>query len=196
MDQNKNIRIHKTADVSEHAQIGAGSSIWNYAQIRERACLGINCVIAKDVYVDFEVIIGNNVKIQNGSQIYHGATISDGVFIGPGVILTNDKRPRAVNRDGTQKTSADWVVGRTYIAEGAALGAGSIILAGVKIGAWAMVGAGALVTHDVPDFGLVVGSPARLIGYVCKCGARLAEKKTATGTHVCVDCGDLYTIFQ
>jgi acetyltransferase-like isoleucine patch superfamily enzyme len=165
--------IHPTADVSPSAQIGAGTLIWHRAHVREHAAIGANCVIGKDVYVDFEVQIGNNVKIQNGAQLYHGVCIEDGVFIGPQVCLTNDRNPRAITPNGAVKGVDDWTVGRTVIRYGASLGAGAIIIAGVTIGRFAMVGAGAVVTQDVPDYGLVVGVPARMAGYVCACGQRL-----------------------
>jgi acetyltransferase-like isoleucine patch superfamily enzyme len=135
------------------------------------------------------------VKIQNGAMIYHGVTIEDGAFIGPQACLTNDKLPRAINPDGTLKRDADWEVGRIRVCYGASIGAGAIVLPDVTIGRFAMVGAGALVTEDVPDHGLVVGMPARLVGYVCQCGGRLeegsegAEGPEARVTLRCRKCG-------
>jgi acetyltransferase-like isoleucine patch superfamily enzyme len=105
--------------------------------------------------------------------MYHGVTLEDGVFIGPHVCFTNDLRPRAINPDGTLKSADDWVLSLTRIKTGAALGANSTILCGSTIGAWAMVGAGSVVTRDVPDYGLVWGNPARLRGFVCPCGEKL-----------------------
>jgi UDP-2-acetamido-3-amino-2,3-dideoxy-glucuronate N-acetyltransferase len=166
-------RIHPTAEVSPRAQIGEGTSIWNQVQVREDAVIGENCILSKDVYVDYGVVIGSNVKVQNGVSIYHGVTIEDGVFVGPHVCFTNDKYPRAVNPDGSLKGGADWQVSETLIRRGAALGARSVILPGVTVGKWAMVAAGAVVTRDVPDYGLVLGHPARLKGFVCPCGLRL-----------------------
>jgi len=169
------VRIHETAEVSPQADIGEGTSIWHQAQVRERVRIGRNCILGKGVYVDFDVTMGDNCKLQNGVYVYHPAVLEDGVFLGPGVIVTNDKMPRAVNPDGTLKADADWEVGPVTIRQGAAVGARAVILPNVTIGAWAMVGAGAVVTKDVPDHGLVVGNPARLIGYVCRCGRRLVE---------------------
>ena len=166
-------RIHPTAEVSPAARIGEGTSIWNQAQVREETVIGENCILSKDVYVDFGVHIGDNVKIQNGVSIYHGVTIEDGVFVGPSVCFTNDKYPRAINPDGSLKSGADWKVSETRIGYGVALGARSVILPGVEIGKWAMVAAGAVVTHDVSPYGLVMGHPARLKGFVCPCGIRL-----------------------
>ena len=167
------IYIHPTAEVSCHADLGAGTRIWHHAQVREGVRLGNDCIVGKGAYVDLNVKIGNNVKIQNYALIYHGASLEDGVFIGPRACLTNDKIPRAITPDGSLKSTGDWQVGRITVRYGASVGAGAIVLPGVTIGRFAMVGAGAVVTKDVPDFGLVVGQPARLAGYACRCGQRL-----------------------
>ena len=172
----ENVTIHSTAEVSPKAQIGSGTRIWNSVQIREGAIIGQNCIIGKDVYVDFDVKIGNNVKIQNSALLYHGATLEDGVFIGPQACLTNDRLPRAITSDGHLKGNDDWVVGPILIEYGASIGAGSLILPNVTIGRFALVGAGAVVTRDVPNHGLVVGTPARLVGYVCHCGRRMDQQ--------------------
>jgi len=170
--------IHPTAEVSPHAIIGPGVKIWHQAQVRERAQIGANCIIGKGAYIDFEVSVGPNSKIQNGVYVYHGATIEAGVFLGPGVILTNDRLPRAINPDGSLKTDADWEVSPILIKRGAAIGAGAVILPGVTIGKFAMVGAGAVVTRNVPDYGLVYGNPARLHGYVDERGQLVGQPKT------------------
>ncbi|MFM8323001.1 MAG: acyltransferase [Chloroflexota bacterium] len=158
--------------------------------MREQAGIGRGCVISKDVYIDAGVQIGDNVKIQNGVSVYHGVTIEDGVFVGPSAIFTNDRRPRAINPDGTLKGAEDWQVSPTHICHGASIGAGAVVLP-VRIGAWAMVGAGAVVTHDVPEQALVLGSPARVVGYVCRCGARLAWE---AGLYRCPDCQAAYPL--
>ena len=183
--------IHPTAEVSPEASIGEGSRIWHQAQVRERARVGRNCILGKGVYVDFGVVIGDNVKIQNGCFVYHGATLEDGVFLGPGVILTNDKSPRAVNPDGSVKTDADWEVGKILVKKGASLGAGVTVLPDVVIGTYAMIGAGAVVTKDVPAHGLMIGCPARLAGFVCFCGGRLTGGKRESDKMmtVCDRCG-------
>ena len=167
--------VHPTAEVDREALIGAGTKIWHLAYVRAGARLGEECIIGRGVFIDVNVTLGNRVKVQNYVSIYEGVTIEDGVFVGPHVVFTNDKLPRAVNPDGTLKSADDWTITRTLVREGAALGANSTIVCGVTIGRWAMIGAGAVVTHDVPDFGLVVGNPARLIGFVCKCGQRIPE---------------------
>lgn len=166
-------RIHPTAEVSPRAEIGDGSAIWHQVQVREGARLGRNCIVGKGAYIDFDVQIGDNVKIQNGASIYHGVTIEDGVFVGPHACLTNDKLPRAVNPDGSPKGANDWVVSPILVREGAAIGACAVVLPGVTVGRWVMIGAGAVVTRDVSDYGLVWGNPARLQGFVCPCGERL-----------------------
>jgi UDP-2-acetamido-3-amino-2,3-dideoxy-glucuronate N-acetyltransferase len=168
--------IHETAEVSDEAQIGEGTKVWHQAQIRENARVGANCVIGKGVYVDFNVVIGNNVKIQNGASIYHGVTIEDGVFIGPQACLTNDKYPRAITPAGQLKQDQDWEVGRITVKYGASVGARAVVLPDTVVGRFAMIGAGAVVTRDVPDHGLVQGNPARLAGFVCKCGRKLVER--------------------
>jgi acetyltransferase-like isoleucine patch superfamily enzyme len=167
------IRIHPTAEVSEKARIGEGTSIWHQAQVREEASIGINCIISKGVYIDAGVTIGDNVKIQNYVSVYHGVTIEDGVFVGPHVCFTNDLRPRAINPDGSLKSADDWVLSQTLVRRGAALGANSTIRCGITVGEWAMVGAGSVVTRDVPAYGLVWGNPTKLHGFVCSCGERL-----------------------
>jgi UDP-2-acetamido-3-amino-2,3-dideoxy-glucuronate N-acetyltransferase len=182
---NDNITIHSTAEVSPKAQIGSGSRVWNFVQIREGVTIGQNCIIGKDAYIDFDVKIGDNVKIQNSALIYHGATLEDGVFIGPQVCLTNDRIPRAITSDGHLKGNDDWVVGPTLIKYGASLGAGSLILPDVTVGRFALVGAGAVVTRNVPDYGLVVGAPARLVGYVCHCGRTMVQQGSAWNCSTC-----------
>ena len=188
------VQIHSTAEVSPHAEIGAGTRIWHHAQVREGARLGSSCSVGKSAYIDFDVDIGDNVKIQNYALIAHGSTIEDGVFIGPYVCLTNDRLPRAITPEGVLKGADDWKLGRIVVRFGASLGAGSIVLPGVVIGRFAMVGAGAVVTGDVPDFGLVVGQPARLVGYVCRCGQRLTT--TQDGKSWCAACQRQYDMIE
>src|SRR3990172_884119 len=168
------VRIHPSADVSKDAKIGEGSSIWHHAQVREGAVIGEECIIGKGVYVGADVKIGNRVKIQNYVSVYEGLTIEDGVMVGPHVCFTNDLLPRAINPDGKLKTGHDWKLIPTLVKEGAGLGANSTIRCGVTIGRWAMVGAGSVVTRDVPDYGLVYGNPARLHGFVCPYGNKMA----------------------
>ncbi len=179
--------------MSPRATIGDGTKIWQGCQVREDAVIGQNCILSKGVYVDAGVRIGSNVKIQNGISVYHGVTLEDGVFCGPHCVFTNDRRPRAINSDGSLKTAADWEVGETRVRYGASIGAGATIVCGVTIGRWAMIGAGAVVTRDVPDYGLVYGVPARLRGFVCPCGEKLAPQPASGRTDpvsmICSRCG-------
>jgi acetyltransferase-like isoleucine patch superfamily enzyme len=176
----KNVYIHPTSDVSPEAKIGDGTKIWQHCQVRENAEIGENCILSKGVYIDAGVVIGNNVKIQNGVSVYHGVTLEDGVFCGPHCVFTNDKRPRSINPDGSLKGSEDWVVSETLVKKGASIGAHATIICGNTLGEWSMVGAGAVVTKDIPDYGLVIGNPAHLIGFVCPCGERLSLSRKSS----------------
>jgi len=162
------IFIHPTAEVSKEAKIGEGTKIWHQAQIRENAEIGENCNIGKGVYIDFGVKIGNNCKIQNYVSIYHGVTIEDNVFIGPSVTFTNDLYPRAYIWNEEK-------VSKTLVKKGASIGANSTIICGITIGRFAMVGAGSVVTKDVPDYALVYGNPAKIQGFVCECGRKIVK---------------------
>lgn len=162
--------VHPTAEIAPGARIGSGTKIWQHAQVREGAVVGEGCILGKDVYVDAKVTIGHRVKVQNGVSIYHGVTLEDGVFCGPHCVFTNDKVPRAITPDGTLKQDGDWAVSPTLVKSGASIGAHATVVCGTTIGRWALVGAGAVVTHDVPDYGLVYGNPARLHGFICPCG--------------------------
>ncbi len=182
--------VHPTAEVSAEAVIGAGTRIWHQAQVRQGVRIGEQCIIGKGTYLDFDVVIGHRCKLQNGVFVYHGATLEDGVFLGPGVMLLNDKNPRAINPDGELKTDSDWQVSPTHIGYGAGIGGGAVILPGVSVGRWAIVGSGAVVTRGVPDYGLVYGNPARLAGFVCPCGQRLtlAQENEDEVTLLCPAC--------
>jgi UDP-2-acetamido-3-amino-2,3-dideoxy-glucuronate N-acetyltransferase len=184
------VLIHPSAQVSDGARIGSGTRIWNNCQIRENATIGRDCILGKDVYVDFGVEIGDKVKIQNGAYVYHGTTIESGVFIGPGVIFTNDKIPRSINPQETIKGNDDWQVGTIHISYGASIGAGAVILPNVTVGRFALVGAGAIVTANVPEHTMVVGNPARFVGYVCRCGIKLVPDEL--GIYHCYACDEVF----
>ena len=179
-------RVHDTAEIEPDAGIGPGTSVWNRAQVRRGARIGRDCVIGRDAFIDEGVSLGDRVKVQNGALIYHGVTIEDGVFIGPGAILTNDRRPRALNAQGELARGDDWTVSPIHISSGASIGAGAIVVAGCDVGPHAMVGAGSVVTRNVPGHALVVGNPARQIGWACRCGVRLGAGL------VCEACGTAY----
>ena len=172
-------RVHPTADVETGVTIGPGTAVWHRAQIRTGARIGRDGVIGRDVFIDEDVTLGDMVKVQNGALIYQGVTVEDGVFIGPGAILTNDRRPRSLNAVGELARGADWTISPIRVGSGASIGAGAIIVAGHDVGPHAMIGAGAVVTHDVPAHALVVGNPDRRVGWVCTCGTRLVEPSTS-----------------
>lgn len=165
-----------SADVDSRARIGAGSRVWHLAQIREDAVVGANCTIGRGAYVGPGVRLGDNVKLQNYALVYEPAILEDGVFVGPAAVLTNDMYPRAVTPQGRLKDHDDWTMVAVVIREGAAIGARAVCVAPVEIGRWALVAAGAVVTVDVPDFALVVGVPARRVGWVGRAGVPLRSR--------------------
>jgi acetyltransferase-like isoleucine patch superfamily enzyme len=183
--------IHPTAEVERGAQVGADTRIWHFVHVRSGARIGKNCTLGYNVYVDRDVVVGNNVKLQNRVSLFRGVTLEDGVFVGPHTTFTNDMYPRSVTPDGRLLDHDDWPAIATLVRYGASIGAGAVIVAGVTIGRWAMVGAGAVVTEDVPEYGLVVGRPARHIGYVCECGHPTADVGSIWR---CSDCGRSYDL--
>ena len=156
-------RVHATADLEPDVTVGPGTSIWHRAQLRTGATIGADCVVGRDVFIDEGVTIGDRVKIQNLALIYHGVTVEDGVFIGPGAILTNDRYPRAITSTGDVARADDWTVSPILLRGGCSIGAGAVVVAGVEVGRFAMVGAGGVVNRSVPDFALVAGSPAKVV---------------------------------
>jgi acetyltransferase-like isoleucine patch superfamily enzyme len=171
--------IHPTAEVAKDASIGEDVRIWHGAQVREGARIGAGCVLGKGVYIDHDVIVGERCKLQNYASVFHGATLEDGVFVGPHVVIANDRYPRAVNPDGTLKSDTDWEVQPVLVQHGASLGAGAVIVPGLTVGPWAIVGAGAVVTASVPERAIVRGNPARVAGWACDCGRPLRHAGTS-----------------
>ena len=180
----KTTYVDKTATVSDSATIGNNCKIWHFSHIRDGAVLGDDCIVGDFVYIDKNVKIGSKVKIQNSCLIYHGVEIEDGVFVGPGVVFTNDRYPRAINPKGELATDEDWEVSKTKVCYGASIGANCTILPGITVGKYALIGAGSVVTKDVPEFTLVVGNPAKIVKHLCKCG------KSQDGHNQCSACAN------
>ena len=193
-------RVHPSADLEADVAVGPRTSIWHRAQVRVGARIGADCIIGRDVFIDEGVVLGDKVKVQNAALVYHGVTVEDGVFIGPNAILTNDRFPRAITATGALARADDWQVSPIRLRTGSSIGAGAVVVAGCDVGRFATVGAGAVVTRDVPDHALAVGNPARLLGWVCACGKRLVDATgrpaaaDTSGTAVCPGCGLRYEI--
>jgi UDP-2-acetamido-3-amino-2,3-dideoxy-glucuronate N-acetyltransferase len=173
VDLAKSTYIDPTAEVSDTAQIGEGVRIWGQTKVCQQAKVGDFTSLGRSVYLGPGCTVGTNCKIQNLTQIYEPCLIGDGVFLGPGVIITNDKNPRSLTIDFKPKEEKDWVKQHTVIGDFVSLGAGVICVAPVVIGRFALIGAGAVVTHDVPEYALMLGAPARRMGWVGPAGTRL-----------------------
>lgn len=176
--------VHESAYVDNGAQIGAGTKIWHFCHVMPKAVIGSKCVLGQNVNVDNGVIIGNNVKVQNNVSIYTGIVIEDDVFLGPSCVLTNVTNPRSqVNRHTLYE--------KTLLRRGCTIGANATIVCGVTIGRYAFIGAGAVVTKDVPDYALMLGNPARQKGWMSRHGHRLANPD-ADGILLCPESGYRY----
>lgn len=180
-----NYFVHESSYVDDGCEIGEGTKIWHFCHVMAGARIGRGCNIGQNVVVSPHCVIGDNVKIQNNVSIYTGVTLEDDVFCGPSMVFTNVVNPRShVSRKQEYLT--------TVVARGASLGANSTIVCGHNIGRFAFVGAGAVVTRDVPDYALVVGNPARIAGWMCHCGIKLVTGSSAPSTATCRACGMQY----
>lgn len=178
--------IHPSAVVDEGCEIGAGTKVWHFSHLMAACRIGCNCMLGQNVYVDGDVEIGNGCKIQNNVSVYRSVTLEDRVFCGPSVVFTNVINPRAfIERKEEFRP--------TLVRTGATLGANATIVCGITVGAYALVGAGSVVTRDVPDYALVLGVPARLSGWVCRCGVALPPAEEGD-LLACPECGDKYRL--
>ena len=182
--------IAPTADIDPRASVGAGTRVWHLAQVREDAVVGRDCILGRGSYVGPGVIVGDNCKLQNYALVYEPAVLENGVFVGPAVVFTNDVFPRAVNPDGSLKSADDWHAVGVTVRTGASIGARAVCIAPVVIGRWALVAAGSVVRVDVPDYALVVGVPARRIGWVGEAGFPLRDE--GDGRWRCPQTGTAY----
>ncbi len=178
--------VHESSYVDDGAEIGAGTKIWHFCHVMPRSRIGERCNIGQNVFVSPDVTIGNNVKIQNNVSLYTGVIVEDDAFLGPSMVFTNVTNPRShVNRKDQYKT--------TLVRKGASIGANATIICGVTLGCYCFVGAGSVVTRDVPDYALVYGSPARVHGWMCQCGEQLTFTEQAeVEKAICQSCGDAY----
>ena len=175
---------HESAYIDEPCSIGPGTKIWHFAHVMAGAVIGAKCTIGQNVMIAPRVRIGNNVKIQNNVSVYEGVELEDDVFCGPSMVFTNVSTPRS---GFPRNTSDDYL--KTIVRRGASIGANATVVCGHEIGRFAFVGAGAVVTRDVPPYALVFGNPARIRGYACECGVRLEFERDAA---TCAQCGRSY----
>lgn len=175
--------VHESSYIDEDVEIGEGTKIWHFCHIQRGARIGRRCSLGQNVNVSNHVKVGDGCKLQNNVSLYEGVELEDYVFCGPSCVFTNDLTPRAKYPKG----SAGYH--KTLIREGASIGANATIVCGHTVGRWALIGAGAVVTDDVPDYALMLGVPARLAGYVCRCGTRMNFEN---GRAVCAACGRTY----
>lgn len=172
--------VHESAYIDQPCMIGAGTQVWHFSHIMPNVIIGNNCKIGQNVFVAADVKIGQNVKIQNNVSVYFGVILEDDVFCGPSCVFTNIKTPRSAFPRNTQD---DYLV--TLVKQGATIGANATIVCGFTIGRYAFIGAGATVTKDVPDYALVYGNPAKQVGWMCECGAKLEDFSKTTACQAC-----------
>ena len=183
--------LHPSATVEPGVELGGGTKIWAYSQVRMGACLGRECIVGAAAFIDVGVTLGDRCKVQNQALIYAPAVLGDGVFVGPAAVLTNDVYPRAVNPDGSVKDADDWEAVGATLKSGCSVGANAVVVAPAVVGEWATVAAGAVVVEDVPDFALVAGVPARRVGWVGRAGRPLVQ--AGTGRFRCPATDETYT---
>lgn len=184
--RDKKYFVHESSYIDEPCEIGEGTKIWHFSHVMKNSTIGENCNIGQNVVISPEVVLGNNVKIQNNVSVYTGVICEDNVFLGPSCVFTNVINPRSfIERKAEYK--------KTIVKKGATIGANATIVCGYNIGRYAFIGAGAVVTKDVPDYALVVGNPAKIVGYVCECGNRLENDKDK---YICKSCYKEYEMIN
>ena len=175
--------FHKTAEIREGAKISQGTKIWNNCQVLRGAEIGQNCTIGHNCFIASKAKLGNGVKIESNTDVWDYVILEDYVFVGPSAVFTNDKNPRAKYPKSKYPQYGKWLP--TLVKEGVTIGANATIVCGNTIGKWAMIGAGAVVAQDVPDYAIVVGIPAKIIGWVCECGNKLEFKNDKAVCKIC-----------
>jgi UDP-2-acetamido-3-amino-2,3-dideoxy-glucuronate N-acetyltransferase len=182
----KNYFVHESSYIDEPCEIGEGTKIWHFSHIMKNSRIGRHCNIGQNVVISPEVTIGDNVKLQNNVSVYTGVELEDDVFCGPSMVFTNVVNPRShVSRKDEYR--------KTLVKKGASIGANATVVCGHTIGRFAFIGAGAVVTKDIPDYALIVGNPGRIAGWMCECGIRLAfSRDTEEQGSVCPACGKGY----
>ena len=178
-------RIHANALV-ESDDIGPGTAIWAYAHVMKGARIGANCNVGDHCFIESGVTVGDNVTLKNGNMLFEGLVLDEGVFVGPHVFFTNDRFPRSprLPEAAARYQDKSWLL-PIHVKRGASLGAAAVIIAGITIGEYAMIAAGAVVSHDVLPHALVLGSPARQVGWVCRCGDKLDFQNAAASCETC-----------
>lgn len=181
--------IHESSYADVPCEIGEGTQIWHFSHIMKNAVIGKNCRIGQNVVISPNVTVGNNVKIQNNVSVYTGVTLEDDVFCGPSMVFTNVFNPRSAVPRNTEEAFL-----KTLVRQGASIGANATVVCGITVGRYAFIGAGSVVTRDVPDYGLVYGNPGRLKGWACYCGESLPL--TFEGTLACPECRRQYQLAE
>ena len=181
----KDVFVHESSYVDEGCEIGPGTKIWHFSHVMPNSRIGERCNIGQNVVISPQVTIGNNVKIQNNVSVYTGVILEDDVFCGPSMVFTNVVNPRSgVSRKDEYRT--------TLVKRGASIGANATVVCGHTIGAFAFIGAGAVITKDVPDYALIVGNPGRISGWMCECGVKLATGASVPAAVECKACAKKY----
>ncbi len=176
-------KFHKTVKIQRGAKIGKGTEIWHNSQVLKEAEIGKGCTIGHNCFIGSGARLGNGVKLQSNIDIWDRIVLEDYVFVGPSAVFTNDLNPRSKYPKSEYQEYGQWLP--TLVKKGSSIGANSTIICGVTVGSWSMIGAGAVVTKDIPDYAIAVGNPARVIGWVCECGNKLNLERGKSECPIC-----------